>query len=118
MHCQLCFLLFETVCASLLGQLIGVALRTGLPIPISLAPIVWKRLVGEKRGLDDLKHVDQFYFQVKKPRPVPRMVGMNHWTALPVFATSSILQNSRIAVTLLLMFIAVITFAAPLHSSA
>ena len=68
-------------------------LRTGLPIPISLAPIVWKRLVGQKRELDDLKHVDQFYFQVSYSLE-PRMVEI-----------SSILQNSRRAVTLLLMFI-------------
>ena len=31
-----------------LGQLMGIALRTNLPIKMTLAPVVWKKLVGQE----------------------------------------------------------------------
>jgi hypothetical protein len=41
-----------------LGKLMGMALRTGEPLPFSLASLVWKQLVQQRATLDDLEAVD------------------------------------------------------------
>lgn len=46
-----------------LGILFGVALRTKKPLALSLAPIVWKLLVGESVQIDDIEDVDILYVQ-------------------------------------------------------
>eukprot|EP00468_Gymnochlora_sp_CCMP2014_P014014 CAMPEP_0167768550 /NCGR_PEP_ID=MMETSP0110_2-20121227/16736_1 /TAXON_ID=629695 /ORGANISM="Gymnochlora sp., Strain CCMP2014" /LENGTH=1288 /DNA_ID=CAMNT_0007657249 /DNA_START=12 /DNA_END=3878 /DNA_ORIENTATION=- len=43
-----------------LGRLFGVAIRTGTKIPLALAPLTWKVLVGEEVSLSDLKRVDTY----------------------------------------------------------
>ncbi len=42
------------------GRLIGCALRTSVNVPLALAPLVWKAVVGEVPTLDDLAAVDTF----------------------------------------------------------
>ena len=46
-----------------LGILIGIAVRTGSPINLVLAPPVWKQLVGLPLTLDDLSEIDSDYVQ-------------------------------------------------------
>ena len=46
-----------------MGVLIGVAIRTGSPIDLHLAPPVWKQLVGMSLTLKDLSEVDSDYVQ-------------------------------------------------------
>ena len=46
-----------------LGVLIAIAIRSGSPIDISLAPPVWKQLVGMQLSLGDLSEVDSDYIQ-------------------------------------------------------
>jgi len=41
------------------GRLFGLAMRTGVLIPLSLPSVFWKPIVGEPLGLNDLKGVDQ-----------------------------------------------------------
>jgi hypothetical protein len=41
-----------------LGQLMGIALRTQLPIKMTVAPVVWKKLVGQEVSIRDLKQFD------------------------------------------------------------
>ncbi|XP_060527187.1 probable E3 ubiquitin-protein ligase HERC1 [Cylas formicarius] len=45
------------------GILFGVAVRTKKPLPIPLAPIVWKLIVGEPVTVDDLEDTDSMYVQ-------------------------------------------------------
>jgi len=40
------------------GQLFGLALRTGEFLPIQLAPFTWKGLVGAERGREDIRSFD------------------------------------------------------------
>jgi len=42
-----------------IGRLFGLAMRTGVLIPLSLPAVFWKPLVGEALTLNDLKAVDQ-----------------------------------------------------------
>lgn len=42
-----------------LGVLIGIAVRTGSPLSLSLAPTVWKQLVGMTLTANDLSEIDQ-----------------------------------------------------------
>lgn len=44
-----------------LGALMGIAVRTGSPINLSLAPPVWKQLVGLPLSLNDLSEIDSDY---------------------------------------------------------
>lgn len=46
-----------------LGALMGIAVRTGSPINLSLAPPVWKQLVGIPLSLSDLSEIDSDYVQ-------------------------------------------------------
>ncbi|KAK4883685.1 hypothetical protein RN001_007004 [Aquatica leii] len=46
-----------------LGILFGVAMRTKKPLALSLAPIIWKLLVGEPVGTEDIEDVDCMYMQ-------------------------------------------------------
>ena len=46
-----------------LGALMGIAIRTGSPINLSLAPPVWKQLVGLPLSLGDLSEIDSDYVQ-------------------------------------------------------
>jgi hypothetical protein len=41
------------------GQLMGLALRSRVPLPLALSPLAWKPLVGETRTTDDLSTVDR-----------------------------------------------------------
>lgn len=41
----------------------GVAIRTKKPLSISLAPIIWKLIVGEIVSVEDLEDVDCMYLQ-------------------------------------------------------
>ena len=42
------------------GQLLGLALRTGDLLPLSLAPFSWKGIVGDERRREDVRSVDVF----------------------------------------------------------
>ena len=44
-----------------LGILIGIAIRTGAPMNLSLAPPVWKQLVGMALTVRDLEEIDRDY---------------------------------------------------------
>lgn len=46
-----------------LGALMGIAVRTGSPINLCLAPPVWKQLVGLPLTLNDLSEIDSDYVQ-------------------------------------------------------
>ena len=46
-----------------LGVLIGVAIRSGSPIDLHLAPPLWKHLVGMSLSLKDISEVDSDYVQ-------------------------------------------------------
>lgn len=46
-----------------LGVLLGIAIRSGSPVDLQLAPPVWKQLVGESLTLQDLSEVDSDYIQ-------------------------------------------------------
>ena len=46
-----------------LGALMGIAVRTGSPINLILAPPVWKQLVGLSLSLGDLSEIDSDYVQ-------------------------------------------------------
>ena len=46
-----------------LGALMGIAVRTGSPINLNLAPPVWKQLVGMSLTLSDLSEIDSDYLQ-------------------------------------------------------
>ena len=46
-----------------LGALLGIAIRSGSPVDLRLAPPVWKQLVGESLTLQDLSEVDSDYIQ-------------------------------------------------------
>ena len=46
-----------------LGVLLGIAIRSGSPVDLQLAPPVWKQLVGETLTLQDLSEVDSDYIQ-------------------------------------------------------
>jgi len=42
------------------GQLLGLAIRTGDLLPLSLAPFTWKGIIGDERTRDDVRSVDVF----------------------------------------------------------
>ena len=46
-----------------LGQLMGIALRTGLPMKLNLSSFVWKKLVGQEVTVNDLKNFDLAAYQ-------------------------------------------------------
>lgn len=46
-----------------LGALMGIAIRSGSPINLNLAPPVWKQLVGLPLTLSDLSEIDSDYVQ-------------------------------------------------------
>ena len=46
-----------------LGILMGVAIRTGSPIQLNVAPPIWKQLVGLPLTINDLSEVDSDYVQ-------------------------------------------------------
>ncbi|KAF5282986.1 hypothetical protein FQA39_LY04857 [Lamprigera yunnana] len=46
-----------------LGILFGVAMRTKKPLALSLAPIIWKLLVGEPVSTEDIEDIDCMYLQ-------------------------------------------------------
>ena len=43
---------------SFLGVLLGIAIRSGAPLSLSLAPTVWKQLVGVPLNVGDLAEID------------------------------------------------------------
>eukprot|EP00927_Polykrikos_kofoidii_P023607 TRINITY_DN21692_c0_g4_i1.p1 TRINITY_DN21692_c0_g4~~TRINITY_DN21692_c0_g4_i1.p1 ORF type:complete len:1685 (+),score=264.93 TRINITY_DN21692_c0_g4_i1:305-5056(+) len=43
-----------------IGQLLGLALRTGDLLPLALAPFTWKGIVGDERTRDDVRSIDIF----------------------------------------------------------
>ena len=47
-----------------LGGLLGYSVFSATYFPISLAPTVWKQLIGEKLELADLETIDAYSFQV------------------------------------------------------
>lgn len=46
-----------------MGILFAVAIRTRKPLAVPLAPIIWKLLVGEPVGVEDLEDTDAMYVQ-------------------------------------------------------
>lgn len=46
-----------------LGVLFGIAMRTRKPLPLALAPLIWKLLVGEPATIEDLEETDSMYVQ-------------------------------------------------------
>ena len=65
-----CFIIDPTVTSPLhlnmfrfLGVLMGIAIRTGSPINLNLAPPIWKQLVGLPLTINDLSEVDSDYVQ-------------------------------------------------------
>ena len=46
-----------------LGVLIGIAVRSGSPINLNLAPPIWKQLVGLQLSIGDLSEIDSDYVQ-------------------------------------------------------
>ncbi len=46
-----------------LGILMGIAVRTGSPINLTLAPPIWKQVVGLSFSLSDLSEIDSDYIQ-------------------------------------------------------
>lgn len=46
-----------------LGVLFGIAMRTKKPLPLALAPLIWKLLVGEPVTIEDLEDTDSMYVQ-------------------------------------------------------
>jgi len=50
-----CIRAFEFV-----GQLLGLALRTGDLLPLTFAPFTWKGIVGDERTRDDIRSVDVY----------------------------------------------------------
>ena len=46
-----------------LGQLMGIALRTRLPMKLNLSSFVWKKLVGQEVTANDLKNFDIAAYQ-------------------------------------------------------
>lgn len=42
------------------GQLLGLALRTGDLLPLALAPFTWKGIVGDERRREDIRSIDIF----------------------------------------------------------
>ena len=44
-----------------LGVLLGIAIRSGNPLSLSLAEPIWKLLVGSKLQIDDLKDIDRVF---------------------------------------------------------
>lgn len=42
------------------GQLLGMALRTGDLLPLTLAPFTWKGIVGDERKREDVRSIDVF----------------------------------------------------------
>ena len=49
-----------------LGAYIGYSFLTKSPIPLCLAPIVWKQILQEKLTLNDLDDIDSYSVQVLK----------------------------------------------------
>lgn len=47
-----------------LGLLLGFAARTTSAIDFNFPPLFWKRLIGEKPTIDDLRDYDMFTYQV------------------------------------------------------
>lgn len=47
-----------------LGLCLGFAARTTSAIDFSFPPLFWKRLIGEKPTMDDLRDFDMFTYQV------------------------------------------------------
>lgn len=48
---------------SIVGILFGIAMRTRKPLPLALAPLIWKLLVGEPVTTEDLEETDSMYVQ-------------------------------------------------------
>ena len=48
----------------LVGQLIGLSIRTGTVMRLDLPPIIWKALVGEEVNDDDVRSIDSFSFRI------------------------------------------------------
>ena len=46
-----------------MGALVGIAIRSGSPVDLRLAPPVWKQLVGETLTVQDLSEMDSDYIQ-------------------------------------------------------
>ena len=46
---------------NLVGMLLGIAIRTGSPLSLSLAEPVWKQLAGMPLNVSDLTEVDKDY---------------------------------------------------------
>ncbi|XP_018567016.1 probable E3 ubiquitin-protein ligase HERC1 [Anoplophora glabripennis] len=46
-----------------LGILFGVAIRTRKPLALSIAPLIWKLIVGEPVSIEDLEDTDCMYIQ-------------------------------------------------------
>jgi len=64
-----------------LGALLGLALRTGSLLPLDWPPHLWRRLVGEERGLEDLWAVDvHTHLVVTSLREDPTLVACLDWS--------------------------------------
>jgi hypothetical protein len=53
----------------LLGQLMGLAIRTKMPLPLNLAPLVWKQLVQQEVDVSDLRQVRLLPIAHQRPAP-------------------------------------------------
>ena len=65
-----CFIINPAACSHttlnmfrFLGSLLAIAVRTGSPVNLFLAPPVWKQLVGMPLSLSDLSEIDSDYVQ-------------------------------------------------------
>lgn len=77
------------------GVLIGIAIRTGSPLSLSLAEPVWKQLADMPLTVADLTEVDKDYVPGNKtPHPYWAYQGQYFWGAGMIF--TSISQDSGI----------------------
>jgi len=47
-----------------LGFLMGICIRTGVYLPINLCSLVWKKIIGEKINLNDIKNFDEGLYKM------------------------------------------------------
>ena len=49
-----------------LGRLVGVAVRCGVALDLTLPSLWWKRCVGEPITLADLREIDEAFFGMRR----------------------------------------------------
>ena len=49
-----------------LGFLMGICIRTGVYLPINLCSLVWKKIIGEKININDIKIFDEGLFKMSE----------------------------------------------------